>query len=117
MAVRPPNILNIHSILDYPKPAADNSGATKQNGVSIVSLSVNQYTQELTGGEVYRNVLREYPDVLNVPQVSAALGVSTKTVYRLLRLGNLRSLKVGREFRIPKLYVMQYIQVLDYADN
>jgi excisionase family DNA binding protein len=71
----------------------------------------------LTIGEVYGSVLQEYPDVLNVPQVSAALGVSTKTVYRLLHAGDLGSLKVGREFRVPKLYVMQYIKVLGRTEH
>jgi len=66
----------------------------------------------LTDSEIYKSVLREYPDVLNVPQVSTVLGVSTKTVYRLLRVGDLNSLKVGREFRVPKLYLLQYIKVI-----
>ena len=54
---------------------------------------------------------KEYPDVLDVKQVSILLGVSTKTVYRLLREGSLASLKIGREFRIPKVNVMKYIKV------
>lgn len=69
--------------------------------------------ETLTANEIYRSVLRDYPDVLDVNQVSAILGVSSKTVYRLLNEGLLASLKVGRAFKIPKLYVMQYIKVLD----
>jgi len=56
-------------------------------------------------------VFKEYPDVLDVKQVSKVLGVSTKTVYRLLREGALDSLKIGREFRVPKVVVMKYIKV------
>jgi len=67
----------------------------------------------MTSNEIYRNILRDYPDVLNVPQVSSALSVSTKTVYRLLNEGLLASLKVGRAFKIPKLYVLQYVKVLE----
>jgi excisionase family DNA binding protein len=52
-----------------------------------------------------------YPDVLDVKQTSEVLGVSSKTVYRLLRNGALASLKVGREFKIPKLYILQYLKV------
>jgi len=61
--------------------------------------------------KAYNTVFQGYPDVLDVKQVSELLNVSTKTVYRLLRTGSLSSLKVGREFRIPKLYLMQYLKV------
>ncbi len=71
----------------------------------------------LTANEIYRSVLRDYPDILDVPQVSAILGVSSKTVYRLLNEGALASLKVGRAFKIPKLYLMQYMKILDRVDD
>ena len=61
--------------------------------------------------EIYRVVFKEYPDVLDVKQVSTLLGVSTKTVYRILRDGTLDSLKIGREFKIPKVNVMRYVKV------
>ena len=63
--------------------------------------------------EIYHIVFKEYPDILDVKQVSALLGISTKTVYRLLRQGTLDSLKIGREFRIPKVNVMKYVKVFD----
>ena len=66
---------------------------------------------ELSTQEIYRVVFKEYPDVLDVKQVSVLLGVSTKTVYRLLREGTLASLKIGREFRVPKVNVMKYVKV------
>ena len=71
-------------------------------GVINVDISTN---------EIYRIVFKEYPDVLDVKQVSKLLGVSTKTVYRILRDGRLESLKIGREFRIPKVNVMRYVKV------
>jgi len=61
--------------------------------------------------EVFSTVFKDYPDVLDVKQVSQLLSVSTKTVYRLLRNGTLDSLKVGREFRVPKVNVMKYVKV------
>jgi len=66
---------------------------------------------EISTQDVYRAVFSDYPDVLDVKQVSMLLGVSTKTVYRLLHGGTIMSLKVGREFRIPKVTVMKYIKV------
>jgi len=61
--------------------------------------------------EIYKAVFKDYPDVLDVKQVSELLGVSTKTVYRLLREGTLDSLKIGREFRVPKVNVMKYVKI------
>ena len=63
--------------------------------------------------EIYRSIFKEYPDVLDVKQISKLLGVSTKTVYRLLRDGTIDSLKIGREFRIPKVNVMRYVRVFN----
>jgi excisionase family DNA binding protein len=60
-----------------------------------------------------RNIFKEYPDILDVKQVSVILGVSTKTVYKLLREGTLVSLKVGREFKIPKVNVQKYVKIFD----
>ena len=61
--------------------------------------------------EVYRATFKDYPDVLDVKQVSTLLGVSTKVVYRLLRDGSIVSLKIGREFRVPKVNVMRYVKI------
>ena len=66
---------------------------------------------DISTQEIYRIVFKEYPDILDVKQVSILLGVSTKTVYRLLRSGSLSSLKIGREFRVPKVNVMKYVKV------
>ena len=65
----------------------------------------------LSTQEIYRIVFKESPDILDVKQVSKLLGVSTKTVYKLLRDGTLDSLKIGREFKIPKVNVMKYVKV------
>ena len=65
----------------------------------------------LSTQEIFTAVFKEYPDVLDVKQVSQLLGVSTKTVYRLLRSGTMDSFKVGREFRIPKITVMKYVKI------
>jgi len=62
--------------------------------------------------DLYRVVFKEYPDILDVKQVSAVLGVSKKTVYRLLHKGSLVSLKVGREFRVPKANLMRYMKII-----
>jgi len=66
---------------------------------------------ELNLLDVYRAVFKEFPDVMDAKDVSKVLGVSTKTVYKLLKQGNIASLKVGREFRVPKVNVMKYVKI------
>ena len=61
--------------------------------------------------EIYNVVFKGYPDVLNTDEVSEILGVSSKTVYRLLSQNKIESLKVGRVFRIPKIHLLKYIKV------
>jgi excisionase family DNA binding protein len=59
--------------------------------------------------KMYKLLFKEHPDVMDVQQISRLLGVSTKTVYKLLRDGSLPSLKVGREFRVTKVAVIRYV--------
>lgn len=66
---------------------------------------------EMSTQDIYRIVFKDYPDVMDVKQVSKILGVSTKTVYKLIRSGSLSALKVGREFRVPKVVLMKYVKV------
>ena len=61
----------------------------------------------------YETVFQGYPDVLDVKHVSEMLNISCKTVYRLLNEGKLASLKVGRAFKVPKLYLLQYLMTTD----
>jgi len=67
---------------------------------------------EITSHDIYNIVFKEYPDVLDAKQVSQILGVSKKTVYKLIKDGAIESLKVGREFRVPKVTLMKYMKVL-----
>ena len=62
--------------------------------------------------DVYRSVLKDYPDVLTVEEMSRALGISTKTGYRLIRENKIESLKVGRSYRIPKSHLLLYMRLV-----
>lgn len=61
--------------------------------------------------DAYRLMLREYPDILNIHQMSELLGVSTKTGYKLLRDRKINCMKVGRTYRIPKAHVLTYLKI------
>lgn len=61
--------------------------------------------------DVYRSVLKDYPDVLTVEEMSRALGISTKTGYKLIQENKIESLKVGRSYRIPKAHLLSYMRL------
>ncbi len=62
--------------------------------------------------EAYGVMLKEYPDVMNIEEMCDALGVSTKTGYRLLKSGKITCMKVGRAYRIPKVHLLAYMKIL-----
>lgn len=54
---------------------------------------------------------RVYPDVMDIGQMCEALGVSTKTGYKLLKDGKIEYLKIGRAYRIPKAHILRYLKI------
>lgn len=63
---------------------------------------------------LYKVMFTEYPDVVNVSQLSEMLGgISEKTIYRLLKSGAIKSLYVGKRYLIPKAYVLEYLSTPD----
>lgn len=61
--------------------------------------------------DAYSVMLKHYPDVMNIEEMSRALGVSTKTGYKLIRTGKITAMKVGRTYRIPKVHLLTYLRV------
>ena len=66
-------------------------------------------THQIQTAHLYTLFLTEYPDVLTTKDLQSILGISSKTVFRLLHSGQIKSIKVGRNFRIPKIYLLQYL--------
>ena len=54
-----------------------------------------------------QSMFRGYPDVLDATQTGQVLGVSQKTVYKLIRDGKLTAIKVGRAYKVPKVSIIQ----------
>ena len=75
----------------------------RKDGEVIMSISIkNQESVRHIG---------DYPDVLDVTEASMLLGVSTKTVYNLLKSGQIKKKKVGRAYRIPKVYITEFLGI------
>ena len=68
--------------------------------------------------EIYKTMFKDYPDVVNVEQMCEMLGgMSTKTAFRLLRSGSIKSILTGRRYRIPKVYILEYLQVIQRSTS
>ena len=68
----------------------------------------------LKANEAYRLLFTEYPDVVNIKQMCEMLGgIGEKTGYRLLRTGEIKYFTIGRSYRIPKIHVIDYLEIED----
>lgn len=57
----------------------------------------------------YMNMLKNYPDVLKIKDMCEVLGgISTKTGYKLLRENKIESIKVGREYCVSKISIVDF---------
>lgn len=51
-----------------------------------------------------------YPDIVNFKQMREMLGnIGPTLAYKLLRNGTIKSIKVGRAYRIPKINIINYL--------
>jgi len=58
-----------------------------------------------------KKCIYDYPDVLTVEEASEIIGICTKTVYKLIKNGNIRKVSVGRLFKIPKKNILEYLGI------
>ncbi|MCR5311746.1 MAG: helix-turn-helix domain-containing protein [Lachnospiraceae bacterium] len=57
----------------------------------------------------YAQMLTEYNDVLTPEDLQKILHTGRNTVYNYLAKGIIRSIKVGGKYRIPKLYLLEFM--------
>ena len=57
----------------------------------------------------YRS-LDALPVTLRVEELMPILGIGRNTVYALVRSGRLRSIRVGRQVRIPKNALIEFLE-------
>ena len=56
--------------------------------------------------ENYQMMFTSYPDLVNINQLKEMLGIGITLAYRLVRNNTIQSLKVGRQYKIPKRCVI-----------
>lgn len=55
-------------------------------------------------------MFKDYPDILTIPQVAAALGIGKKAAYALVKNHQLGAVHIGRTIKVPKFCLEEYIK-------
>ena len=54
--------------------------------------------------------LSEYPDILTIEDVKTILRIGTRSAYRLLQSGSIYYLRIGKNIRVPKACLEDYLR-------
>lgn len=57
----------------------------------------------------YSTMFTAYKDVVNVNQLAEMLGIGITLAYRLVKQNTIKSIKVGRQYKIPKQNIIAYL--------
>ena len=50
-----------------------------------------------------------YPDILTVEELCQALNIGKNTAYQLIKNRDLKSIKIGKIHKIPKIWLIEYV--------
>ena len=56
-----------------------------------------------------KRMFSQYPDVVSINELMDMLKIGKNTAYFLLREGKIKNIKVGKQYRIPKRYIIEYL--------
>lgn len=56
-----------------------------------------------------RRMFSNYPDVVSINELMLMLNIGKNTAYGLLQSGAVKSIKVGKQYRIPKRFIIEYL--------
>lgn len=59
--------------------------------------------------EISTFLFKEYPDCVGVNDLQKMLGIKRTKTYELLQSGGIKSIKIGKDYRISKLNVIAYL--------
>lgn len=62
-------------------------------------------------------MFNDYPDILTVAQIAAALRIGKNSAYRLINEKAIGSKRIGRKILVPKACLIDYVQSARYAVN
>lgn len=75
----------------------------------IASCTLIQQDEHTRQTEKYLTMFKKYPDVVSVEILQEMLGICRKNAYLLVKENKIRSARVWRSYKIPKLCVVEYL--------
>ena len=57
----------------------------------------------------YRTMFREYPEIVTIKEVCQMLGLSYKSVHKLIRDGKLQRIPGGRSIKVARITVIEFV--------
>lgn len=54
-------------------------------------------------------MFKEYPDVVGVKELQQMLGIKRTKTYELLKNGIIKSIKIGKDYKISKFNIIAYV--------
>lgn len=55
------------------------------------------------------NIFTEYPNIVERGDLEKMLNIGRNTTLKLLKSGEIKSIKIGNAYKIPKVYVIDYL--------
>lgn len=59
---------------------------------------------------IMNSIINNIPDILTVKDICSLLQIGRNTAYDLIHSGAIRHIRIKNQIRIPKSYVIEYIQ-------
>jgi len=56
-----------------------------------------------------KDFLKEYEDVLRPEDLQKILHIGRSTIYKYLADGEIKSIRIGNQYRIPKMYLYDFL--------
>lgn len=65
--------------------------------------------RNITLAQAYEIMFTDYPDVVNVKELSKMLGICSKSAYVLIRNGSIPTIPCSKSYKIAKLDIIKYL--------
>lgn len=63
------------------------------------------------------NTFRDYPDIVSFDQMREMLHIGRNKAYSLIEQKKIRSVRIGRRHKIPKVSVIEFLNQDSYNNN
>lgn len=93
------------------RPLSRKKYVSRQSFHHLISPDVDK---EKEVREYFTFIYADYPDVLKTSEVAEITGLHKSTVLKVLKTGELQSLKINRDYMVPKPFLLDFVVTRRY---